>query len=89
MVDCGLSKIFILDSKPTNEWELIKECEKRFTGFSIKQKKNGKALVIGEFYEPETNKIGFITFTVPTCKTFFNRDKKGYIKNHNQFEVNV
>jgi hypothetical protein len=89
--DCEFAKAWVLAASPKNERQLINEMTKYFTGFSLKQKPNGKFHASGEICE-ETNfinnsvKIGCINFTVPSCTVSFDRDKEGKILNHKQFD---
>ena len=92
------AKELVLEAKPANEWELIQEMQKHFTGISKHQKKNGNFAVTGEIIEyPEKMEmsrggikeiyVGFISFTVPSCKKAFERSPGGKIINHEQFKT--
>lgn len=87
--DCRMAKSKVLEAAPKNEYQLIKQMEKYFTGIHLRQLKNGKFKAYGEIVEDTTNtKIsmeGNITFIVPSCTKSFTRNEKGYILNQNEF----
>jgi hypothetical protein len=79
----------VLSNNPKTEHELIKLLSKFFDGFSIKQYKWGKITCADVTAEhvggKDFNEYGDVNFYVPSCKTFYKRDKKGFIINIEYF----
>lgn len=68
----------------TNEHDLIKRCTRLFDGYMITQGKKG-AQIYAELQYKGFAHVVSVRFTVPSCRKFYKRDRKGYIINLEYF----
>ena len=84
----------VLSKNPKNEHKLLRVLRAvGFTGYSVKKNKelSGCADVEAEIFSTKGNvrgEIGVVNFVVPSCKTFYKRNAKGFIYNIEWYDQN-